>query len=398
MFLRVLKNILFYLIFIPFILLILHYIWVPQYNFSEQMPFYGSKVYNPYQKKRLNDWKMLGIISSPIWYKNLSKTFQPNELNQIDSMFYDTTIIISSRLFEKGKHVNYSHGLIVNDITVLNSKSLMRRSYPYFKTLNNKQHRINLLKDSTSLVYLKPSVIFEDYNSTHPILLSNYDGYITDMNMEDATYLWDVSLSAGRYVSLIGESSFSCEDEYVKSKYTQAIYYNPKAKNIYQALKTHDFVTAVFPKSLVSKKEKPLFRLKKVGVDNRYITVSCSRQAQSIAFIGQNGVVQQFQSNSYFSIYDIKRDDSYIRVEVTFKDGVKYYLNPLIKMNRLSQNENRGVDINQLSTMLYRIFGILGLIIVIALILYVKRRTRIQFIEITVDEKTNKKIKKVKTL
>lgn len=397
MFLRVLKNILFYILFIPVILLLFHYIWVPQYNFTEYPPFYGSKIHNPYHQQNFRKWKTLGIRSLPIWYKNLSNTFQANHYNQIDSLFYDTTLIISNKLFNKKGFINYSNGVISNDIVVLNSSSFIRRSYPYLKTLNNKQHHINLLKDSTSLIYLKPSIIFKEFDQSHPVFLNNYDGYIADMNIAEATYLWDASLSAGHYISLIAES-IPLKDEYTKNKQIRSIYYNPTKKDIYKTLKQHDFITATFPKSITEngKKQIPL-RLRKVEADNHDITISCAIPAASIAFIGQNGTMQQLDKDTYLSIYNIKRDDSYIRVEITFKDGVKYYLNPLIKTNRLSQGVDRTLHINKLSTILYRAAGILGLIIIIALILYIKRRTRIEFIEITVDE-NNKKTKRVKTI
>ena len=61
-------------------------------------------------------------------------------------------------------------------------------------------------------------------------------------------------------------------------------------------------------------------------------------------------------SNASIAQYAIQPDDSYIRTEILFPSGVKYYLNPVFRYNSNNPLINKLPVIDIMKTIVYRSF------------------------------------------
>ncbi|HOI31924.1 MAG TPA: hypothetical protein PLC47_04095, partial [Bacteroidales bacterium] len=67
----------------------------------------------------------------------------------------------------------------------------------------------------------------------------------------------------------------------------------------------------------------------KLNLDTLIVVVS--KQADSLSFIGQNGLKLHNISNTESGTYIIKESDTYVRTEIYFDDGSVMYLNPITR-------------------------------------------------------------------
>jgi len=383
MFWKIIKNIVFYLFLIGLITVALYYIWAPRYYFPESEVFYGKKIFNPYQVSSTTQWQRVGIDTRPVWYVDLTQQLTGDEEPVfIDKNYYDTLLVAGNqRIVNKDQPV-YKQGLFHDDHFVIGCDKISWHDYPFFRDIHNKQHRINKIHSKGCLLYLKPSAFFVDYQADHPQKLQNYNGFLVDESFEQSIHLWDRALSTGKYKTLLAKA-LPKNQRFKPEKQYRIIYiprndttmeYNLQRGNYYVAAKFQRNDNSVNPKELKS-------LLSEVTVKNDTLVVSTTSPAFAINFFTQDGDIRKVVQETEEASYHIKRNDTYIRAEILFENGTRYYLNPVHRYSGNSPHNYMRTHQNTFKTWLFRGVGIFGTIIVVWILLYIKRRLRIEIRE-----------------
>jgi len=383
MFWKIIKNIVFYVFLIALMAVVLHYFWAPRYYFPESEVFYGKQIFNPYEVSSNTDWKRVGIATRPVWYEDyMARITGEEEPVMLKRSYYDSLLIAGNQRIVNSNQPIYKQGLYHDDHFVIGSEKIVWQDYPFIRDIHNKQHRINSIHKTGGLLYLKSTAFFDDYQKDHPRLLQNYNGVIVDESFEQATHLWDRALSAGKYTTLIAKAlpdnhRFKAEKQYRIIYVPQndtSFEYNLKRGNYFVAAKYQHNNNGSKPENLEN-------ILSEVKIVDDTLVVSTKSPAYAINFFTQKGQVRKLVQNTEEAFYKIERNDTYIRVEIVFEDGTRYYLNPVHRYSGDTPHDYIRTHQNTFRTWLFRGTGIFGLIIVVWILLYIKRRLRIEFLE-----------------
>ncbi len=378
---RIIKNLIFYTGLLVIVAIALHYLWAPRYFFPQTEVFFGKKIYNPYTNLDAPNWIKTGIYIYPPWYKDALESISGNDrYYELDEYYYDTLLFAANQKFEKTGNT-YMQGLHHNDHLAIGCDDIDYTDYPFIRDIHNKQHRINMVRDNGCLLYLKPSVFFDNYKPEHPKLLRNYHGIMVDENFVQSQHLWDQALSSGIYTTLIA-NALPRSSRFLPEKQYRIIYVNPNSAGIKSALaKGNYFVASHYEHVDDTVKPKLTSKLQDVSILGDSIVISTTETAMAVNFFGQNGEVADVQKNTSQAVYKLKRSDSYIRTTIIFDDGTRYYLNPVHRYSGKQPPHVIPVEVNFLKTWLLRAGGIVVLLVVIWILLYIKRRLRIEVVE-----------------
>ncbi len=378
---KFIKNFVFYIGLLVIVALALYYLWTPRYYFPQTDVFFGKKIYNPYQNLDVNQWQRTGIYTFPAWYRDAMERLSGNDrYYEVDEYYYDTVMYAANQAFYKNGST-YSQGLFHDDHLVIGCDKVEWTDYPFIRDIHNKQHRINRIRSHGCLLYLKPSVFFDDYQPEHPKLLRNYNGIMVDENIKQSLHLWDQTLSVGIYTTLVA-NTLPKSSRFLPEKHNRVMYINRNAGSMKEALKTGNyFVATKYDHESDNVKPELESALRSVRLDGDTVYISLAEKALAINIFGQNGDILKVAKNTRLASYEIKRQDTYIRAEVLFDDGTHYYLNPLHRYAGKTHNQVPPAEVNFLKTWLLRGGGIFGLLIFIWLMLYIKRRLKIEIIE-----------------
>ena len=78
-------------------------------------------------------------------------------------------------------------------------------------------------------------------------------------------------------------------------------------------------------------KNRNLPSVNKIGLDSTTVFISLSQKADSIKFIGQNHTTLALAKDAYEAEYDMKQEDSYVRITAYFPEGEVIYSNPFAR-------------------------------------------------------------------
>ncbi|MCF8232803.1 MAG: hypothetical protein K9J27_11495 [Bacteroidales bacterium] len=384
MFWKVIKNIVFYVFLLVLVAITIHYVWAPRYYFPESEVFYGKKIYNPYSISPYTKWKKVGIATPPPWYEHvLGRITGEKEQIFINRNYYDTLLFAGNQRIVNPHQPIYKQGLFHDDHFAIGCKTIVWQDYPFIRDIHNKQHRINSLRRQGCLLYLKPSVFFDDYQQDHPELLRSYNGFMVDESFEQVAHLWDRALSAGKYTTIMA-TALPKNHRYKPETQYRTVYVPQNDTSFKANLKRGNyFVASQYPKddnNTPSNNTSSL--LSEIRIERDSLIVSTKAEAYAISFYTQNGKVRKVVRNAEEAACYFDRKDSYMRAEILFEDGTRYYLNPLYRYNDGSPHHFADQPHkNIFRTWLFRSVGIFGLIIVVWILLYIKRRLRIEIRE-----------------
>ena len=381
---KVIKNIVFYLILLALVGITVHYVWAPRYYFPEAEVFYGENIYNSYDITPVTEWKRVGIATLPPWYEDvLERVTGDKEQLFIDKGYYDTLLYAGNQRIVNPNQPIYKQGLFHDDHFVIGCEKIVWQDYPFLRDVHNKQHRINSVRRKNCLLYLKPSVFFDDYRQDHPKVLHNYNGFMVDESFEQVAHLWDRALSAGKYTTIMAKAL--PRDHRFKPEKQYRIIYVPqddtsleahlKSGNYFVASRYHQSDNDPPPKNVSS-------LLSEVKIVRDSLIISTKAKAYAINFFTQKGKVRKVVRDAEKAACHIGRKDTYMRAEILFENGTRYYLNPAHRYHDESPRHNANrPHRNTFRTWLYRSVGIFGLIVVVWILLYIKRRLRIEIRE-----------------
>jgi hypothetical protein len=361
-----------------------HHIISPVYKFRNNPPFSGNKIYNPYSGMDGNHWKKANFqIQSYAWKGITSGRGNTNEKIHAlyESLGYD---IIATSDYQKINRYKenepsyipvYEHGYGIkkNHQVLIGSQKVLWTDFPFFQTLSNKQHILNLLRNDNELVIIAHPKLRHGYAPDNMKHLGNYDGIEVLNNYRFSLEHWDAALSSGNFITIIGDDDahdISNPDEighnctFINSPSTDR-------KDILHALKKGNSFGAwiyrpdgeSFEEKIKKSKDLPIIR----NIDlkgNDTIIVSTDRPAKEFRFIGQDGEILKRIKGSESAFYIFKTNDSYVRTEIEFLNGTTYYLNAFCRTDGEFPNKNASPEIDIYQTWLLRILGIASLLFI----------------------------------
>ncbi|MDD4372627.1 MAG: hypothetical protein PHG67_01785 [Bacteroidales bacterium] len=340
------------LLFVITILLVVlsFYLLAPSYQFEEPKPFSGSILYNPYQNiDSLNLYKYNFQVQSKAWGGITDGRLNSNEL--IDSIYkglgFDHVATSDYQKINRYQEESqayiptYEHGYGIRKThqVCIGASRVLWLDYPFYQSLRHKQHIINKLQEDCELIALAHPVLRNGYTYHDMKYLSGYQLMEVLNNIRLSVPHWDTALSHGHRIYMLANDDahdVSNSNE-VGRRFTMIFANNQNRAEIVQSLdegKAYgmDFFR-IGDEPMLEKFERskhiPYLVSAKLNLDTLIVVVS--KQADSLSFIGQNGLKLHNISNTESGTYIIKESDTYVRTEIYFDDGSVMYLNPITR-------------------------------------------------------------------
>ena len=370
-----------YLIGFLLVVFTLKYISSPVYNFEQSKPFSGDKIYNPYQDLNPEEWRRGNFqIQSKAWagvtsgrgnsneeiyeiYKNLGyDIIATSDYQRINYFHEDKPGFIP--VYEHGYSIPKTHQVLIG------SEKVLWKDYPIFQTIHNKQNIINKLRPDNQLIYLAHPKLRNGYTVEDMRLLANYDGIEVLNNYRTSTEHWDAALSAGNYVTLIGNDDahdISNPDE-IGHHCTLINSPDLNQKNLISNLRSGNAIGVKIWRPIGESMEAKIKRtkvlpvLKKAQLNGNVFEISTDSVIKEVRFIGQGGKIIKTSNEPTTASYKFSKQDSYLRAEIEFKNQITFYLNPICRFDGKAPVKMPLPTVNIYKTWLLRIIGFSTLI------------------------------------
>ena len=189
----------------------------PIYSFAPPRPFTGDSVYNPYAAMANGNWVKCnfhaharswhGVTNGNGTAADIHRIYgrlgygvhAVSNYESIDTTFQSSPAYISA--YEHGYNLLKTHQL------VLNARTVCWKDYLLPQTINNKQNIINRIHetDSNAFISINHPLLRNGYNARDFTLLTKYNCVEVLNPACNSSSLWDVALSAGRPVFVMGD-------------------------------------------------------------------------------------------------------------------------------------------------------------------------------------------------
>jgi len=390
----------FWLILLLLIMFFIIYALAPIYTFPEYKPFYGDKIYNPYENIDSTAWKKGNFqVQSRAWWGITNGRHNTNQaIHTIYSQLgYD--IIVTSDYMKINAYGDesityiptYEHGYGIQKVhqVCLGAERICWIDYPFYQNKSHKQHMLNILSDQNKMVTIAHPKIRNGYTLEDMHYLTNYDLIEVLNQIRFSLEHWDAALSSGHPAFILANDD--AHDVFNPNEVGRVCTFinthSVDADDVLNALKAGRAYGAdiAMPQGsdFVQKAEdhKNIPFVQSVHVRNDSLFVRVSEPAATFTFIGQNGVVKKTISDTSLACYRIMPIDSYIRTEITFPNSTKFYLNPVIRHQGDGINHQASPGIDNVKTWILRgvalVISILILWIVVKVYRNRKRKKRI---------------------
>lgn len=351
---------------------LIFYLASPFYTFEQPKQFAGEYMYNPYAGISLKNQKDFSFHLSAHHMADvlLNGRLRIN-LKYNDSIVYaPKSMDISNFQFlhqfadSRGDLLNiyrHGYGITKDQQLCIGARKVVWTEYPVIQNLRHKQDIIEKLHRTSRLIALSDPYI--SYSENELKYLSGYHLIELTNTEDEALNSWDLALSNGHRIYLM---LTNLEFRGLKL-YEQMLHFNHVlAKSdsldaVVQALDEGTFYSVAFPESL---KNTLSVRLKIAVVERDTFFVEVEPFATSFRFIGQDGKQLQKSDSTIKAAYPIRKEDTYIRTEITFDDGTIMFLNPISRQEEQNQERQKLSEFNSTHTALMR-----GVYIVLIMIL-----------------------------
>jgi hypothetical protein len=279
----------------------------------------------------------------------------------------------------------YEHGYSIRKVhqVCIGSKKVNWIDYPFYQNISHKQHIINMLRKNNDIVCLAHPDLRDGYLLDDMRKLSNYDLIEVLNEIRKSPHHWDAALSSGHsaYILANDDAHNVFDATEVGRMCTFINTQSLDSKNVIEALKSGKAFGADIAMrqgaDLVEKAEdhERIAVLKSVSVVNDTLFVELSEKAKLFAFIGQNGIVKSNVVDTNLAVYPIALSDTYVRTEITFDNGNKFYLNPVYRYKGDAPVEQLNSKIDYVKTWVQRGVALIIVIILLIIIVKVSKRT-----------------------
>ncbi len=378
---------------VMFGIVIYEYLTCPVYDFPEPKAFSGNLLYNPYKGIDSNYWRRANFQVQSYAWGGITDG-RKNSNRAIDSIYSSLGYsIIATSDYQKINRwgderpsyipvYEHGYGIFKNHQVLVGSEKVDWREYPFFQNLENKQNIINVLRKHNKLIYIAHPKLRGAYSPDDMKYLTGYDGIEVLNYMRVSIVHWDSALSAGHYVTAIGDDDSHDISRPMEVGYRCTYIYSPvlTGDSIVQALRTgRAFAAEIYRTSDETyaqkiAKVKFIAKLDKVELSGDTLRVAVNKPASKFRFIGQGGKVLKEISNTDSASYIIKPADTYVRTEIYFPNKNIFYLNPIIRYDGTTPSNAQPAKINYVASWIFWILSWLMLAFIIFAFFYLKNK------------------------
>lgn len=354
------------------------YLTAPLYFFVEPKPFEGSYINNPYKSLDTNSFRTILFSAPEVSPKTIFIGDDQMMLESILNKFQEfdhVEMVMRQKLFrnvifKSEKLYSYQHGLGFADPSMfcIGARKNLWIDYPLYKNIHYKQGLIEKLVNDCDMVALNAA----SFTAEEIKYLSGYQLIDLGNITKSAIALWDSALSNGHLVygfatekefELGIHNSFSADYLVVNPPFdsTQTLMDAIKQGSCYVVTQQQDLGVQRNHEKFVS--EIPFLVNAVLNADTFY--VNTSQTASFFKFISQNGKLLRLDENTSSASCVFGAEDNYLRVEIVFPDGTKFFLNPLTRHFAANGNKQNLASIDVTKTALMR--GVYIILIVIFL-------------------------------
>lgn len=307
---------------------------------ADDKPFTGDSIFNPYRGIRPEFWRkannhshqrlMYGALDFPYTEAELRKAYIDRGydlLNLTDHQYINPTFADSI-----GYIPAYEHGMGLNNfhLGMLGANSVSWFEYPI---MTNPRHQMQSMID-----LLKPQCKLLVLNHPERLRFASYDVYKTlrgydlwEMNPEPKGFIWDAALSNGIFSLLIAnDDTHTATDHrrWLQKSYSMINSPTTSGEDILESLAQG----RTYGTLLDDQSHDSLPRIEDIGMRGDTIFIELTTAADSILFIGQNGVIKSQVNAVDSASYVFMPQDSYIRIEAHFdRNKVQIWTNPFAR-------------------------------------------------------------------
>lgn len=319
----------------------------PVYNFEPFKPFSGSTFYNPYQEAQKFQWfKGNFHYHSNAWgyltdgrstantVENIQNKFKALDYNVVGISDYMSINPASAvRLYEHGMGAYKAHRLVMG-----NSNVLWLDFIP-LHNMHHKQFMINLLKTDSNMIALAHPSWNNAYTPTDVKVLGNYDCFEIQNTNKESVALWDSALSAGKPVFLMSDDDgHDMNDPGVTARiFTYLLAKDSSEASIISAFKEGRTIGVILPwywnpdTAIRHELHRSIFIPHIINFSGDSLNIQLADTVKEIKLIGQNGKILTQVSNTKGIIFMPQLNETYVRTEITLRNEIVLYLNPLIR-------------------------------------------------------------------
>lgn len=324
----------------------------PVYNFSKVRPFSGPDIFNPYASlegvdsipwKRANfhtHTRVKGIFNEcEYWPDQTDSAYRKfgydivtfSNHNELTVHPYDTALQVN--VYEHGINIFKYHKLVFGCESVNRFDNLL----PLF--VFQKQFQLDLLAKESDFIQMNHPLRTGGTSEYQMRRLEGYRLMELDSGKSKENEYWDWALSAGRYSFGLANDDLHYPDRSGKMAVRCNFLYCPSARyedikkkllsGGYYAMRVPDYGHGDWEVKYAKNRNLP--SVNKIGLDSTTVFISLSQKADSIKFIGQNHTTLALAKDAYEAEYDMKQEDSYVRITAYFPEGEVIYSNPFAR-------------------------------------------------------------------
>lgn len=324
----------------------------PVYNFSEARPFSGPDIFNPYASlegvdsipwKRANfhtHTRVKGIFNEcEYWPDQTDSAYRKfgydivtfSNHNELTVHPYDTALQVN--VYEHGINIFKYHKLVFGCESVNRFDNLL----PLF--VFQKQFQLDLLAKESDFIQMNHPLRTGGTSEYQMRRLEGYRLMELDSGKSKENEYWDWALSAGRYSFGLANDDLHYPNRSGKMAVRCNFLYCPSARyedikktllsGGYYAMRVPDYGHGDWEVKYAKNRNLP--SVNKIGLDSTTVFISLSQKADSIKFIGQNHTTLALAKDAYEAEYDMKQEDSYVRITAYFPEGEVIYSNPFAR-------------------------------------------------------------------
>lgn len=335
--------------FVAMLIALLH-TYSPIYKFREPTPFEGALIYNPYTGSDSVQW-FKGNFHGHTRF-DVDTTYTTADFTQAyREAGYDIIGVSdhqhlnleqSSRAgfiptYEHGYNMaNFHQGMIGTQGVSWYESPVMWLRWPYHELTASQMQRIfNHLRPQAEIVVFNHPERLRMVPDDLFGKLSGYDLWELNPDREQGAPLWDEALSSGHYVPMIANDdahSFRNRQSWFQSSFTMVGAATIDSMSVIDALKrgsSYGVRLSEQMNTLETHRDFP--RLQSIALRGDTITIVLDSAALHIDFIGEGGELLRRVEDSCWAAYRIESDDSYVRVEAHYPEGVVLTFNPFAR-------------------------------------------------------------------
>ncbi len=372
----VLKRIVKFVLFAVLTFCFLIYLPCNMYDFKTPEKFSGNFLYNPYKNPSAN-WQKTNFHAHAVAWNGITNGKQQAQkildlykqknyayacISNYESIAKEDAQPGAIEVYEHGYNIYKTHQLVIMP------QQVCYNDFPLWQFTSSKQFVINKLSNKAKAVVVAHPLLKHGYSDKDLKKISGYNLMEVLNHSGNASCKWDIALSAGKPVWIIGDDDthdvYDPNQTFVNWTMIDCSRHNKDS-----------LVNSLIAGNAYAVNGRNSFNDNKLlyeTANGMQMKIAVALKADSIKLIGENGIIKKTGFNTDKIDYIFKDNDSYIRA-VIYNKQTTMYLNPVIRYNGISIPQNiTTATININDTFLYRSMLIAGWLIILVLFYFSK--------------------------